>query len=130
MTTDIALVKNIVLDVLEIAQKAGASRITEVQLTLSSAYLLTEPKLEEYFAIMTYGTLAENASLTIQLEQTTFICCKCSHKFKSVLSQTDLSCWECGSRVVELDLGRKFHLESVGMVRGQNQSQKSWLVAA
>lgn len=117
--TETSTIKDIVVSVLEMAQKAGAYRVSEVQLILGRSAHIAEDNILEYFKIMSLGTLAEDARLTILHESATYKCLHCSYEFKSGLECEDLLCPRCASSVVEMEIGQPFCLGNVGIVQSR-----------
>jgi hydrogenase nickel incorporation protein HypA/HybF len=97
-----AAMQGMVRNVLECMQKAGGSRVTNVQLVLGVSGQLTADAVYQHFKALTRGTPAEDASLTIQWLPATYLCFSCPHRFESCEPTTQVTCPTCGDVALEI----------------------------
>ena len=106
---------SITQSILEIAQQrateAGASRIARINLRLGEWSGFVDDSIQFFFDILSEGTLAEGAELSLQRVSVRFHCRSCGTDFSP--PEYDWSCPQCGSLGGELVAGREFYVESI-----------------
>ncbi len=96
---------------LEHAQKAGAQKITAINLTIGEMSGIVDDSVQFYFDFLSKDTLAQGASLHFQRVPARFHCQACDQDFS--LSDGQWACPHCGEWSVEIVAGREFYVESI-----------------
>jgi hydrogenase nickel incorporation protein HypA/HybF len=106
---------SITQSILEIAQhtaaEAGASRIVRINLRVGEWSGVLDDCIQFYFDILSQGTLAGGAELSLQRIPVRFHCRSCGTDFSP--PEYDWDCPQCGSLGGELVAGREFYVESI-----------------
>ena len=100
---EIAAIQGAVRTAVEYMQQAGASRVTNVQLSVAVSGHFTEDVVRQYFALFTAGTPAKDASLTIIWLPATYQCLTCLHTFQSLQPAVEALCPKCGEAALEIE---------------------------
>jgi len=101
-----------VLDLaLEYAERAGAQRITRINLVVGELSGIVNESVQFYFDFVSKGTLAEGAQLAFERQSARFRCRACGHEF--VLQDGKWACPVCQAQGGEIIAGREFHMESI-----------------
>jgi hydrogenase nickel incorporation protein HypA/HybF len=101
-------VLNITLDH---ADKARAARVLKVNLVIGELTCFMEESVRFYFDIMSEGTIADKALLSISSIPAMGRCGQCRLEF--VPKRTDWLCPRCGGSLHDLISGREFYVESI-----------------
>jgi hydrogenase nickel incorporation protein HypA/HybF len=96
---------------LEHAQKAGAKKITAINLVIGEMSGIVDDSVQFYFDFIAKDTLAEGASLRFERVPTRFHCRACEQDFSD--SDRNWVCPHCGEWTVEILSGREFYVESI-----------------
>jgi hydrogenase nickel incorporation protein HypA/HybF len=103
-----------ILDVLmEEAAKNKASRINQVTLKIGEMAGVVEDALRFAFEVVTEGTLAEGAKLTVIDVPLTAKCRSCGNEFHVV--GYAFSCKRCDSPEIEIISGREMLIEEIDL---------------
>lgn len=100
---EVAAIQNAVRMTLEYIQRAGAVRVTRVQLSVAVSGHFTEDIVRQYFAVFTAGTPAQGATLVIIWLPTTYQCLTCLYAFQSLQPAVEALCPECGEAALEME---------------------------
>lgn len=100
---EVSLMQGVVKTILQSLSQAGASRVTNVQLTVGRSGHFTEENLRQHFEVLTKNTPVEGASLTISWLPATVQCLSCLHRFSSCEPAEQTKCPKCGDLVMETD---------------------------
>ncbi|HEU5369192.1 MAG TPA: hydrogenase/urease maturation nickel metallochaperone HypA [Ktedonobacterales bacterium] len=100
---EVAAIQGAVRAVLEYMRQAGASRVTNVQLSVAMSGHFTEDVVRHYFALFTATTPATGATLTIIWLPATYRCLSCLHTFQSLQPAVEALCPICGDVALEID---------------------------
>ena len=92
------------------AQKAGASRITNLYLVIGQFSSIIDDSVQFYWDIISEGTLAEGAQLHFKRVPAEMSCRTCQHTYYPA---DILVCPQCDSSDVSLITGGEFFLESI-----------------
>lgn len=106
--------------ILEIANRhataAGATRITDIYITLGRLSSIVDDSVQFYWDIISQATLSEGARLHFQRIPARMHCNDCGVDFEM---QDELApCPECGSINLKLISGDEFWLESIEIEKG------------
>lgn len=96
---------------LEHAAKAGAKRITRINLVLGEMSGIVDDSVQFYFDFVSKDTLAEGAVLTFERVPACFRCRDCQTTFSPDGRQW--ACPQCGEWSVEIVAGREFLVDSI-----------------
>ena len=108
---ELSIMQSALSQVLEEAQRAGASRVHEVRLRIGALSGVVPDALQFAFEALSEGTPAENATLTIEQVPARFWCDTCRREFESDRMFAD--CPDCGVPSADLRGGRELELTSL-----------------
>jgi hydrogenase nickel incorporation protein HypA/HybF len=101
-----------ILDIaLSNAQKAGASRITDLYLVLGQLSYIVDDSVQFYWDTIAKGTAAEGARLHFQRVPAELLCLDCKHRYSP--DKDVLACPNCESVRVKIVSGDEFRLDSI-----------------
>lgn len=100
---EVSVMQGVVKAILQSLSQAGASHVTNVQLTIGRSGHFTEENVRQYFEVLTKDTPVEGASLTISWLPSTVQCLSCFHRFSSCEPAEQTKCPLCGDLVMEID---------------------------
>jgi hydrogenase nickel incorporation protein HypA/HybF len=93
------------------AKKAGAERITRLNIVIGELASIVDESVQFYWDIVSKDTMAEGAELHFERVDGTLRCLSCGHTFP--LNRKDFVCPACGERKVVAAGGDDFRLESI-----------------
>ena len=96
---------------LEHAERAGARRVTRINLIIGELSGIVDESVQFYFDFVGRGTLAEGAQLAFERQQARLRCRACGHEF--VLPDGNWVCPVCQALGGDLVTGREFYMESI-----------------
>lgn len=99
---EVAAIQEAVRTALEYMQRAGASRVTQVQLSVAVSGHFTEDVVRQYFTVFTAGTPAKDARLAIIWLPATYQCLTCLGTFQSLQPAVEALCPACGEAALEI----------------------------
>jgi hydrogenase nickel incorporation protein HypA/HybF len=97
---------------LEAAGKAGARRITAIDLVVGELSSIVDDSVQFYFDILSRDTLAAGATLRLRREAGMATCRDCGHEYPVRAPLVPL-CPSCGGPRVRVSGGREFYVESI-----------------
>lgn len=97
--------------VLDHARKAKAERVMKINLVIGDLTHFVGESVQFYFDMLSKGTEAENASLSITRVPATAKCQGCKNEFHP--GGMDWVCPACGGPIEEVMGGREFYVESI-----------------
>ena len=104
---------NILDIVLEYAGKAGAKKVSKINLNVGDLSDLIPEWMQRYFEFVSKDTIAEKALLEINRIPAVIRCRQCDHEFTLNRENWQFSCAKCQSSDIELVSGREFTVESI-----------------
>ena len=96
---------------LDKAQKAGAQKITRVNLVLGELSGVVGECLQMYFEVLSQKTIADGAVLSFETKPATLKCRKCANVF--LPADHNWACPDCRESNVEIISGRECYMESI-----------------
>ena len=97
---------------LEHAERAGAKKITAINITVGEMSGIVDDSIQFYFDFVSKDTPAEGALLTFERVPARFHCKACDEDF-SVGDNGQWACPHCGAWSVEILAGREFYVDSI-----------------
>ncbi|MGB9300962.1 MAG: hydrogenase maturation nickel metallochaperone HypA [Anaerolineae bacterium] len=96
---------------LEHAARAGAKKITAINLTIGEMSGIVDDSVQFYFDIVSQDTPAQGALLNFERIPARFRCKACDESFS--LDSGQWACPHCGEWSVEIIAGREFYVDSI-----------------
>lgn len=93
------------------AERAGASGVSAIRIKMGAYVDYVPAIIQEYFNVVSEGTLAEGAVLEIERVPAVLRCGDCHGE--SPMERRRMRCPRCGSRRVELVTGKEFYIDSM-----------------
>lgn len=122
--------KSIVDTVLNIAEAKGAVKVLAIHLRIGELTFLNPGQLKFAFEVLSEGTIAQGASLTIERVGARVKCRECNYEGEvdRYVEEVHLpfivpiltKCPKCGSSEVDLTAGRECTLASIRIQRSRN----------
>ncbi len=101
-----------ILDIAEqVAREHGATRVREVRIMLGEYSGVVPQCVQDYFDVISQGTIAQGAVLNIQRLPVVIHCQDCGQD--SQIDRRHVRCPQCGSTHLKLIQGREFYIESL-----------------
>jgi len=95
----------------EAAEEAGATRITEIRVSVGELTEVMDFALQFAFESLTPGTMAEGAVLVVNHVPARSKCLECGNVFEH--DRFDMLCPACGSFALESLSGRELQIDSI-----------------
>jgi hydrogenase nickel incorporation protein HypA/HybF len=108
---ELAITQSMLDLALEHAERAGARRITRINLIVGELSGIVDESVQFYFDLIGKGTMAEGAQLAFERLPARFRCRSCGHEFP--LQDSNWACPVCQALGGELITGREFYMESI-----------------
>lgn len=93
------------------AEKARATRITDIHLVIGQLSSIVDESVAFYWDIVSKDTIAEGAELHFRRIQTQMFCLDCNQRYNP--GNEDLACPHCKSAKVKVVAGEEFSLEAI-----------------
>jgi hydrogenase nickel incorporation protein HypA/HybF len=93
------------------ARRAGASRITQINLVIGELSGVVDDSVQFYFDFLSRDTIAEGAKLVFERRPAVYRCRECETDFHP--EGFDWNCPACGEMAFEVVSGREFRIESI-----------------
>jgi hydrogenase nickel incorporation protein HypA/HybF len=93
------------------AGKAGANRVTHINLVIGQLASIVDDSVQFYWDIIAKDSLAEGAQLHFRRIPLEMTCLDCQSRFQP--EQDCYACPECGSSRLQITAGREFYVESI-----------------
>jgi hydrogenase nickel incorporation protein HypA/HybF len=106
-----AVTEGLIRLVLNEAEKAGASKITEIKLVIGDLSTIIDESIQMYFDLMSEGTIAHGAKLVFRRVSARFKCQACGHDYEK--PPTGYDCPQCCGLGMPTGVGREFYVESM-----------------
>ena len=105
------------------AEKAQAAKVTDIYLVIGRLSSIVDDSVQFYWDVISKDTLCENAKLHFRRIQAELVCLDCSNKYE--LNQELMPCPACGSARVRVLTGDEFNLESIEIVKEDNDRKSN-----
>jgi hydrogenase nickel incorporation protein HypA/HybF len=92
-------------------EKAGAKKVTDLNLVMGKCTCLVPEIVQDYFALMSEGTIAEAANIHIERIPGKIHCNICNADF--VIPDFRVVCPKCKGRDTELIEGKEFYVDFI-----------------
>ena len=96
---------------LEHADRANAKRVLKINLVIGDLTSFVGESIQFYFDLLSEGTKAEKASLSISRIPAKARCRQCQNEF--IPEKMDWLCPRCGGLIGDVISGREFYVESI-----------------
>jgi hydrogenase nickel incorporation protein HypA/HybF len=108
---ELPVTENILEVVIRHAEKADATKITNIYLVIGQMASVIDDSIQFYWDIVSKGTIAEKAHLHFNRIPTKFKCLNCDTQF--IYNGEDFCCPNCNSQKVQIIDGEQFFLEAI-----------------
>ena len=108
---EMSVTKSLLDLILDEATKAGASKISEVNIVLGEMTGIIDYYVQANFEILSQDTLAEGATVSFRNIPRQVRCRQCGHTFQP--SEFEWNCPECQSMELEITGGNELYVESI-----------------
>lgn len=108
---ELAVTQSMLNLALEHAERAGAGRITRINLVIGELSGIVDDCVQFYFDFVSKGTPAEGAQLAFERLPAWLSCRACGHEF--ALRNGDWTCPVCQALGGEFIAGRECYMESI-----------------
>lgn len=113
---ELAITQSLFKIIMEQAQKAGANRVTKINLKIGRLTGYVPEAVEMNFNLLASGTIAEGAGLMIEWVPVKVFCRECQKE--SEQQGLGSGCAHCGSLNVQIAGGREMYIESMEVDNG------------
>ena len=108
---ELAITESLLRTVEEEAKRYKAISVDEIRITMGELNAFIPECIQEYFELMSEGTVAEHARLVFNILPAVLECCECNKKFK--MEYNRLKCKYCNGINVSIISGKEFYIESL-----------------
>lgn len=108
---ELAITEGIINAVVPEAKKHGAKHILDIRLKIGELSGVLPECINEYFAIVSKGTIAEKAKLSIEKIPAKIDCKSCG--FTGALPKRKIRCPKCESADIKLISGKEYYIDSI-----------------
>ena len=108
---EFSITQNILSIALKEAEKASATKISKINLTIGELSGIVDECVEFYFNLLSQDTMAAGARLCFYRTPTKLRCRQCATTFSP--ANPDWVCPNCRERRIEIVSGRECHVESI-----------------
>jgi hydrogenase nickel incorporation protein HypA/HybF len=112
---ELAVTENILNIALKHAQKADATRVTDIHIVIGRLSSVIDDSVQFYWDMLSENTICDKARLHFQRIPVRLLCLDCLQEFEI---EQDLSpCPNCSSLKVKVLTGEEFWLESIEIIK-------------
>jgi hydrogenase nickel incorporation protein HypA/HybF len=108
---ELAVTQDVLRIVTEHAEKAGATRVTDIHLVIGELASFVDDSIQFYFDMFSPDTVAEGATLHFHRVNTRFRCRACGAEFEP--EGRNWICPACGALGGDVIAGKEFYVESI-----------------
>lgn len=117
---ELSITQNILDVVLAAAQRAGAPRVTAINLVIGELTSVVDDSVQFYFDFLSRDTLAAGAQLRFKRQMAAAACLDCGCQF-DVRVPLPALCPACASPRLQVTGGREFLVESIEVEDGNSR---------
>lgn len=108
---ELSLTESILNIAIDEAKKHNANKVLEIKLKIGEMSGVVPELIQEYFNIVSHGTIADSAKLTVEYVPVTVECLDCKNQSK--IDKLHFKCPVCSSTNIKLKTGREFYVDSM-----------------
>lgn len=108
---ELSVTENVLEIACKHAEKAQASRVTDIYLVIGRLSSIIDDSVEFYWNFISKDTLCQDAKLHFNRLPATMVCLDCDHQY--ILEDELIPCPNCGSSRIRVVSGDEFFLESI-----------------
>ncbi len=108
---ELAITEGIMDAAIPAAVKSGAKRILEIRLKVGELSGVIPACVQEYFSMISEGTIAEGAVIVSETIPATIECSDCG--FKGRADRKARGCPSCGGKNIRITGGREYYVDSL-----------------
>jgi hydrogenase nickel incorporation protein HypA/HybF len=108
---ELAVTEEILRVALEHAERAQATRITDINLVIGALSTIVDDSVQFYFDFLSPDTIAAGAELHFERIPARLRCRQCQNEFEP--GERDYHCPQCNTLGGEVIAGREFYLDSM-----------------
>ncbi len=112
--------QGVVKTILASMERAGASRVTGVQLALGVSGHFTEEAVRQYFQLLTQDTPIDGATLMLEWLLATYQCLSCHYRFES--TSATAYCPQCGDVALEISHQDECSIRSIEAISPEKKA--------
>lgn len=113
---ELSVTENVLDIAVKHASKAGAARVTLVNITIGQLSSIVDDSVQFYWDLITENTLCEGSKLIFFRIPAKFQCSSCN--FEYGLSSESAVCPNCGSILNKVISGEEFFVDSIEIEKG------------
>jgi hydrogenase nickel incorporation protein HypA/HybF len=113
---ELPITENIIKMTTEAAAEANATRITRITLVIGELSSIIDDSVQQYFDVISEGTLAAGAELVFKRLPVNLVCPNCANEFPKIKS--NFNCPQCGEMGRIADGAWEFYVESMEVDSG------------
>ena len=118
---EMGITQSILAASFDAARDAGATRITEIRISVGDLTEVVDFALEFAFEALTPETMAEGATLVIEKIPARSRCLECGNEYEH--DRFQMVCSACGSMAVELLQGRELRIDNIEADDGEDDPE-------
>ncbi|MBR5543317.1 MAG: hydrogenase maturation nickel metallochaperone HypA [Oscillospiraceae bacterium] len=108
---ELAITEGIMEAAVPEAKRHGAKKILEIRLKIGELSGVLPECIQEYFNIVSRGTIAEGARLAVEKIPVTIECRDCG--YDGEIPKRKIHCPSCGSSEIKIKSGREYFVDSL-----------------
>ena len=108
---ELGLMTGVMTAVTQVAEDAGATKVTDITLSVGEMTEAIADALEFAFEALSEGTICDGAELHINMIRPKSRCLECGKTYEH--DRFHMTCPDCGSAFTELIAGRDMKIESI-----------------
>ncbi|CCJ33336.1 MULTISPECIES: hydrogenase maturation nickel metallochaperone HypA [Caloramator] len=108
---ELAITEGIIKIAKEVAEKNNAKRVLNIKVKCGDFSGVIPSLIQEYFDIVSKGTIVEGAKLLIDRVPIKIICSECNNE--SEIKRSDIRCPKCGGYRYRIISGKEFYVEAL-----------------
>lgn len=112
---ELSVTESILAIALDHAQKAKASKVTDINLVIGRLSSIIDDSVSFYWEIISKDTICSDAKLHFTRLPATFVCINCNTQY-SVKGELE-PCPKCSSADVQVITGNEFRVDSIEVIQ-------------